>query len=49
MGTMKAKTVKAIIGLVGIPVLLSDFTDIGKFDRFHHWQLGALLILVGLA
>lgn len=46
---MKANTVKAILGLAGIPVLLSDFKDIGRVDRFHHWQIGALLILVGLA
>ena len=30
--------------LFGLTALADDAKDIGKFDRFHHWQVGLLLI-----
>jgi hypothetical protein len=30
--------------LFGLTALADDAKDIGKFDRFHHWQVGFLLI-----
>lgn len=29
----------------GLLFLLHDFKDIGKFDRLHHWMLGAVMLL----
>ncbi len=31
---------------IGEIVLEDDAADIGKFDRIHHWHVGALLIML---
>lgn len=35
------------VQLLGVLLLLSDGKDIGKFDRIHHWHIGAALLLFG--
>lgn len=36
--------IKDIQGL-GLLIFLHDASDVGKFDRLHHWMLGALMIV----
>lgn len=36
--------IKDIQGL-GLLIFLHDANDAGKFDRLHHWMLGAAMIL----
>ena len=31
----------------GVILLLDDAADIGRFDRIHHWMIGAVLLLFG--
>jgi hypothetical protein len=33
-------------GLLGVILVLHDFNDIGKIDRFHHYMLGLILMVV---
>jgi len=35
---------KDIEGL-GLLIFLHDVKDAGKFDRLHHWMLGAVMVL----
>ena len=44
---MKRNGGRTAFQFLGLVVMLSDLKDIGKFDRLHHWHLGALMILVG--
>lgn len=37
-------SIRDIIWLIGLALILDDAKDIGKFDRLHHWQLGATMI-----
>ena len=36
-----------IVKFIGALLMLSDIKDLGKFDRFHHWMLGAGLVIFG--
>lgn len=48
---MKRKQVKqagALLAIVGAALVLHDIVDVPHIDRFHHWQLGAGLVVVGL-
>lgn len=38
------KRVRFVQGL-GLIALLHDRRDIGRFDRLHHWLLGAVMVL----
>ncbi|MHC4891568.1 MAG: hypothetical protein ACYTEO_19110 [Planctomycetota bacterium] len=33
-----------LIQILGAFLLGDDSADIGKFDRLHHWQLGAAMV-----
>ena len=33
-----------LIQMFGAFLLGNDSADIGKFDRLHHWQLGAAMV-----
>ncbi|MHA2264584.1 MAG: hypothetical protein ACXAEN_19495 [Candidatus Thorarchaeota archaeon] len=37
-----------LIQLFGAFLLGDDSADIGKFDRLHHWQLGAAMVALPL-
>ena len=37
----------SFVQLIGALLVLSDIKDVGKFDRIHHWHLGAALLLFG--
>lgn len=36
------------LAVVGAVLMASDSGGILKFDRFHHWQLGAGILLLSL-
>jgi hypothetical protein len=39
-----------LIQLIGLMLLLDDsirYRDFLKFDRLHHWHVGAVLLVVG--
>ena len=38
--------VKDAIALVGLALLLDDIKDLGRFDRGHHWHVGAAMLLM---
>jgi len=49
---MKRKQVKqagALLAIVGAALFLHDIVDVPRIDRFHHWQVGAALIITSLA
>lgn len=31
------------IDMIGEILMIDDMQDIGKFDRIHHWHIGAIL------
>ena len=37
----------SLMQLIGALLVLSDINDVGKFDRIHHWHVGAALLLFG--
>jgi len=32
---------------IGAFLILTDWKDVPKIDRLHHWQLGAALLFLG--
>ena len=39
-----------LMQFIGLMLLLHDSIkhgDFGKFDRLHHWQIGAVLLVIG--
>jgi hypothetical protein len=44
----KRTGIREVAALIGVAVIISDIVDVGKIDRFHHWQLGAGILFVSL-
>jgi len=37
----------SLMRFIGVVLVLTDLQDLGKFDRLHHWQLGAAMVILG--
>jgi hypothetical protein len=42
------RKVATVAALIGVVLIVSDVADIGKVDRFHHWQLGVGILFISL-
>jgi len=37
-----------VAAMLGAYLVLDDIDDLGEFDRIHHWQIGAAMLLASL-
>lgn len=42
------KSYMDMLGFLGLYLIVDDIEDVGEFDRLHHWQVGAAILMASL-